>query len=97
MRRIIFFEFYPLTFLSDNSDSEYSKEVLIQGIGIASIPFAAYVLITNPDATKPEYIHEILGALGIVLGGGYTLNKGFKDIETKRYCKKYLTNLKRLG
>lgn len=76
--------------------SEYSREILLQGIGLASIPFAAYILIQNPNATSPEYIKEVLGALGIILGGGYALNKGLKDNQTKRYCKKYLTNLERL-
>lgn len=76
--------------------SEYSREILLQGLGIASIPFAAYILIQNSAATSPEYIKEILGALGIILGGGYALNKGLKDLETKRYCKKYITNLERL-
>lgn len=80
----------------NNIYSEYSREILTQGLGLASIPFAAYILLQNPNSTTPEYIKEILGALGIILGGGYTLNKGLKDNQTKRYCKKYLTNLERL-
>ncbi len=80
----------------NNIYSEFSREVILQGIGIATIPFAAYMLIENPQATTPEYIKEILGALGIILGGGYALNKGLRDFKTKRYCKKYLINLERL-
>jgi hypothetical protein len=80
----------------NNIYSEYSREILAKGIGIASIPFAAYILIQNSVATSPEYIKEILGALGIILGGGYALSKGLKDTQTKRYCKKYLTNIERL-
>lgn len=80
----------------NNIYSEFSKEVLLQGFGIASIPLAAYMLIQNKSATSPEYIKEILGALGIILGGGYTMNKGLQDLKTKRYCKKYITNLERL-
>ena len=76
--------------------SEFSKEVLLQGIGFATIPLGIYILIQNSSATNPEYIYEILGGLGMTLGGGYALNKGFKDLRTKRYCKKYLTNLGRL-
>lgn len=60
------------------------------------IPFAAYILLQNPNSTTPEYVKEILGGLGIILGGGYSLNKGLKDSQTRRYCKKYLTNLERL-
>jgi len=80
----------------NNIYSEYSKEILLQGLGLASVPFAAYILIQNSAATTPEYVKEILGALGIILGGGYTLNKGLKDNQTRRYCKKYFTNLERL-
>lgn len=80
----------------NNIYSEYSGEILLQGIGLASIPFAAYILLQNPGATTPEYVKEILGGLGIILAGGYSLNKALKDTKTKRYCKKYLTNLERL-
>lgn len=80
----------------NNIYSEFSRQVVLTGIGLASIPFAAYMLIKNPAATAPEYVKEILGALGIALGGGYTLNKGLRDNETGRYCKKYITNLERI-
>lgn len=80
----------------NNIYSEFSREVLLLGIGIASIPLAAYMLISNKTATSPEYVHEILGALGIILGGGYSLNKGLRDMHDQRYCKKYLINLERL-
>lgn len=76
--------------------SEFTREVISTGLGIVAIPFAAYILITNSLATTPEYVKEILGAMGVVLGGGLGLNKGLIDIKTKRYCKKYLTNLGRL-
>lgn len=80
----------------NNIYSEFSREVLLLGVGIAAIPFAAYMLIQNPLATSPEYIKEILGALGVTIGGGYALNRALKDNETGRYCKKYLTNLERI-
>lgn len=80
----------------NNIYSDYSREILLQGIGVASIPFSAYMLLQNPNTMTAEYIKEILGALGIILGGGYALNKGLKDNKTRRYCKKYLTNLERL-
>lgn len=80
----------------NNIYSEFSREVLLLGVGIAAIPFAAYLLIQNPSATSPEYIKEILGALGVTIGGGYAINKALKDKETGRYCKKYLTNLERI-
>ena len=80
----------------NNTYSEFSKTILLQGVGIASIPFAAYVLINNPGALAPEYVKEILGGLGMVLGGTYALNKLWIDMKDKRYCKKYLANLERL-
>jgi len=80
----------------NNIYSEYSREILTQGLGLASIPLAAYILLQNPNSTTPEYVKDTLGALGIILGGGYALSKGLKDSQTRRYCKKYLTNLERL-
>lgn len=76
--------------------SELSRNIILQGIGVAAIPFAAYVLIQNPNTTSPEYIKEILGSISMVLGGGYTLNAALRDTESRRYCKKYITNLERL-
>lgn len=81
----------------NNIYSEFSKVLLEYGTGISSIPLTAYILINNSSARLPEYIKETLGALGMVIGGGYALNKALKDTESARYCKKYLTNLKRIG
>jgi hypothetical protein len=52
--------------------------------------------MNNPQASTPEYFNEILGALGILVTGGFALNKAMRDTRTKRYCKKYITNLERL-
>jgi len=76
--------------------SEISKTVLLTGIGIASLPFAAYILINNPNALAAEYVKETLGGLGVILGGTYALDKLWIDMKDKRYCKKYLANLARL-
>lgn len=80
----------------NNIYSEFSKTILLHGVGIASIPFAAYILISNPNALAPEYIKEILGGLGMILGGTYALNKLWIDTKDKRYCKKYITNIERI-
>lgn len=76
--------------------SELTKEIILLGIGVASIPFAAYLLLKNDTATNPEYIKEILGAIGVLFGGTYAIRKSLVDSKTKRYCKKYLTNLERI-
>lgn len=76
--------------------SDFSKEVIVQGLGVAAIPFAAYILIRNPQAITAEYAKEILGGLGIMFGGSYSLSKLWSGKENKRYCKKYLLNLQRL-
>jgi hypothetical protein len=80
----------------NNVTSELSKVVFSLGFGVVSIPLAAYILILNPNATSPQYLKEIIGAVGILVGGGYALNKGLRDTKTKRYCKKYFTNLERI-
>ncbi len=76
--------------------SELTSEIVLMGIGLASIPFAAYMLINNPQALSAEYSKEILGALGIGIGGTYAIKRALFDTREKRLCKKYLTNVERL-
>lgn len=38
----------------------------------------------NHIAKTPEYVKEILGSLGIIIGVGYALNSGLKDNQTGR-------------
>jgi len=76
--------------------SELSHEILLMGVGIASIPFAAYMIISNPEAFSAEYIEVILGSLGIGLGGTFAVRKALIDTKEKRIVKKYLANVERL-
>ena len=80
----------------NNIYSELTKEIVLMGSGIASISLATYMLITNPQALSAEYAQEILGAVGLGLGGTYAIKKALFDTREKRLCKKYLTNVERL-
>lgn len=53
--------------------SEISREILLQGLGVATIPLGAYLLLNNPVAGSTEYIKEILGSLGIAFGAKLAL------------------------
>ena len=80
----------------NNIYSDISIEIIKFGIGLSAVPFGIYALINNHSALSQSYIKEVLGAIGMTLGGTYGLHKGLRDTQTKRYCKKYLANLKRL-
>jgi len=80
----------------NNIYSELTREIVLMGIGLASIPFATYMLINNPQALSAEYSKEILGALGIGIGGTYAIKRALFDTRERRLCKKYLTNVERL-
>ena len=76
--------------------SELTREIVLMGIGIASIPFATYMLINNQNALSAEYSKEILGALGIGIGGTYAVRQALKNTKDKRMNKRYFANLERL-
>lgn len=76
--------------------SGLTREILLLGFGIATIPFAAYVLISNPIALTAEYAKEVLGAMGIGLGGTFAIKNALYDSRDRRMCKKYLANIERL-
>lgn len=75
---------------------EFTKEVVLLGLGVFAIPFATYLLITNKATMSAEYIKEVLSDVGIFIGGGYAIRKSLFENKSKRYCKKYLTNLRSL-
>lgn len=75
---------------------ELSEQVILLGLGAASIPFALYTLINNPLALTSEYTNEILGGLSIAVGGYYGVRKALYDKREERLCKKYFANLSRL-
>jgi len=80
----------------NNIYSELTSEILRQGLGIATIPLATYILLQNTAATNPEYINQIIGGLGIILTAKATIGTKWKEIVTRHNCKRYLTNLERL-
>lgn len=77
--------------------SELTSEILKQGIGVATIPLATYILINNLAATAPEYIKQIIGGLGIIWTAKTAIGSRWKEIVNKHNCKRYLTNLERLA
>jgi hypothetical protein len=80
----------------NNIYSELTSEILTQGLGVATIPLATYILLENKSATDPEYINQIIGGLGIILTAKAAIGTKWKEIVTRHNCKRYLTNLERL-
>jgi len=80
----------------NSSYSELNKEIIQLGLGIATIPLAAYVLINNPEAMSAEYGKEIIGAMGIVTSGFFAVKGALQDQKEKRMSKRYMANLKRI-
>jgi hypothetical protein len=76
--------------------SELTTEILTQGLGVATIPLATYILLQNTAATNPEYINQIIGGLGIILTAKAAVGTKWKEIVNRHNCKRYLTNLERL-
>lgn len=80
----------------NNIYSELTIEVLTQGIGVATIPLATYILLQNTAASNPEYINQIIGVLGIILTAKAAIGTKWKEISNRHNCRRYLTNLERL-
>ena len=76
--------------------NEFSKELLLLGIGSVTIPLGTYMLIKNPESLDIEYVKEALEGIALLFGGGYSLKKSYKDRHRNRQVKKYLTNLGKL-
>jgi len=80
----------------NNIYSELTTEILTQGLGVATIPLATYILLQNTAASNPEYINQIIGGLGIILTAKAAVGTRWNEIVNRHNCKRYLTNLERL-
>lgn len=79
------------SFKSANKD--LMEQIVLLGTRASMIPLATYMLINDPNALIEEYARNILTALGIGLGGYYAVKKSLINTDSKRSCKKYLTNV----
>lgn len=77
----------------NNANKELMQEIILLGTRASIIPFASYMLINDPNALSEEYAKTILTALGIGVGGYFAVKKSFINTQSKRSCKKYLTNI----
>jgi hypothetical protein len=77
----------------NDANKELMEQILLLGTRASMIPLATYMLINDPTALSEEYARNILTALGIGLGGYYSVKKSLINTQSRRSCKKYLTNV----
>ena len=88
----------PESFVDDNKriNAELAREFLNFGTGLTTISLGAWILIENVSAILPEYIEHIAATIGFGLTSGLGFNAAYKKQLPRRYCKKYLVQLKKL-
>jgi len=74
---------------------EWTLELSQYGIGVAAAGISTYILIKNDLATDGEYIKQILEG-GIALIGGIEFVKKINANTDRKYCRQYLTELKKI-
>jgi hypothetical protein len=87
----------PEKFIQDykRTMKEWTLELAQYGVGIVATGISAYILLNNDMATDPEYLKQILEA-GIVLLGGVSIVKNMNKNTDRKYCRQYLTELKKV-
>jgi len=80
----------------NNIYSELTREVIAQGAGLASIPLAMYLVLSNQAARPQELLKEIATGLGMFLTARIAIGGRWKDILNRHNCRRYLTHLGRL-
>jgi hypothetical protein len=75
----------------------FSDDFLITGAGAVSFGLGVWILLHSPQATTAAYLKELVGAGGaLTIGGAVRVKNTWKNTQTKRYCRKYMTNLSKL-
>lgn len=73
--------------------NDLSEEVLQLGSGAGSIALGIWLLSQGDVTPFLSIVKEILGVTSFSVGAKITISKSWKNIKSKRFCRKYLSDL----
>jgi len=76
--------------------NEFNKELMQLGFGLASFGLGVWITTNSQESSSQEIAQKFLEGGTYVLSG-VAINKSWTNTKTKRYCKKYLADLTKLG
>jgi hypothetical protein len=80
----------------DSIWNDFSDDILITGIGAVSFGVGLWITMSSPQAGMGDYLKAIAGGATLTVGGAVKIKNTWKNTKTKRYTRKYLTDLTRL-
>lgn len=76
---------------------EYEGMLISLGFGVGVVAFSSWILFEKLAPTTPEYLKIITNGTGLVVSSTYAVSKTWKENKSKRYCRRYLTKMEKLG
>jgi hypothetical protein len=86
---------------SDFTDSfrsvwkDFTGQIVSLGAGVATLGLGVWVLASNAQAATPELLKGIVAGASVV-GSSISLSSTWTNTRTRRYCRKYLADMRRI-
>jgi hypothetical protein len=81
----------------NNALTDFSEHILSLSIDTTNFALGAGMLLKSPAYTQTEFFKTIVVAgTGLIVKAGISLNKTWKTTQSKRHCRRYLTQISRM-
>jgi len=80
----------------DSIWKDFSEDILITGAGAITFGLGVWVALTSPNASTEDYVKAIAAGAPVTVGGAIRLKNTWKNTKTRRYTRKYLTDLTKI-
>lgn len=81
----------------DSIWKEFSDDMLITGLGILTFGLGVWIALSSQQATPVNYVKEVVGGTSLAVGGAVRIKNTWKNTKTKRYTRKYLSDLRKIS
>lgn len=80
-----------------NAYNNFTENILSVGIDTFNFSLGAGMLLTSPSYTDSEFFRIVVAAgTGLIVKSGISLKNTWKNTESKRHCRRYLTQIGQL-
>jgi len=80
----------------DSIWKDFADDILQTGLGTISFGLGVWITVNSVQAGPANYLKEVVAGTLLAVGGAVKIQKTWKNSQTKRYTRKYLTDLTKI-
>lgn len=77
----------------DSVWKDFSDDILRTSAGVLAFSLGAWIALSSQQAAGINYVQQLAGGASLAIGGAISIKNTWKNTRTKRYTRKYLSDL----